>query len=371
MNYAEVLLPLPLPGYYTYLVPEELLATLAVGMRVVVQFGRKKLYTALVRNLHDKPPSMSAKAVISQVDYRPIVNAHQFAFWEWMAAYYMCYPGEVMNAALPSALKLSSETTITLIPEHGYDISKLTEKEYRILNALEQHTELNIGEAARIAGQHKVIPIINTLIEKGIVEVFEEVAERFKPKTEKYYQLAEVYQQNEKALGAMFDYLEKRAPRQNEVLQALLYHLPPGLHATESISRSVLLDEIKNADAALQALIEKGMVIEFNRTVSRLQNYEASQQVSSMCLTAHQQHAFDQTHTHFANNLPVLLHGITSSGKTEVYIKLIEETLRKGKQVLYMLPEIALTAQIITRLRMYFGDVVGIYHSRYSDSERA
>ncbi len=371
MSYADVLLPLPLPSLFTYKVPGDMSASIRIGMRVVVQFGKKKLFTALVRNLHNRPPRMAAKELISLVDQFPIIYPIQFAFWEWIAGYYMCHPGEVMNAALPSALKLNSETKISLIPDHGFNISNFSEKEYRIVTALERQNEINIGEAARIAGSQNVVHLINSLIEKGVVEAFEEVAERYKPKTEKYYSLADVYQHNEKALGTMLDYLEKRAPRQNEVLQALLYHLPPGSTQEIGIARSILLGELPHAESALQALVEKGMVIENIQAVSRFEKHAATRQVSEITLAEYQQLALEKIHEFFQNHVPVLLHGITSSGKTEVYIKLIEATLRQGKQVLYLLPEIALTAQIITRLRCYFGDVVGIYHSRQSDAERA
>jgi primosomal protein N' (replication factor Y) (superfamily II helicase) len=370
-KYANLLLPLPLPGYFTYAVPEELEGSLEVGMRVVVQFGKKKLYTALVREIHEKKPNIPVKEIMAQMDKKPVVNAFQFEFWEWLATYYMCNMGEVMNAALPPALKLSSESRIILNPEFDEDYSKLNEREYRIVNVLEQRKELNIGEAAQIAGQLKVIPLINSLIEKNAVQVFEEVVQRYKPKTEKHYQLSKTWQQNEKALGAMLDYLEKRAPKQNEVIQALLHHLNTTDEPEKGIPKSTLAIEVPNADAALHSLVEKGLIDEVERKVSRLETHEAIQAVSDIQLTAHQAEAYEKIATHFTNQMPVLLHGITSSGKTEIYIKLIDEALKNGKQVLYLLPEIALTTQIISRLRKFFGDVVGVYHSRYGESERA
>jgi primosomal protein N' (replication factor Y) (superfamily II helicase) len=258
-----------------------------------------------------------------------------------------------------------------LNPDFDEDYSILNEREYRIVNVLEQRKEINISEAAQIAGQLKVIPLINSLIEKNAVQVFEEVVQRYKPKTEKYYQLSKTYQQNEKALSAMLDYLEKRAPKQNEVMQALLHHLEMAGESEKSIPKSSLLIEVPNADAALRSLVEKGLIDEVERKVSRLETHDATQTVSDIQLTEHQSVAYEKITTHFTNQMPVLLHGITSSGKTEIYIKLIDEALKNGKQVLYLLPEIALTTQIISRLRKFFGDVVGVYHSRYGEAERA
>lgn len=370
-KYANLLLPLPLPGYFTYSVPDELADSLQVGVRVVVQFGKKKLYTALVREIHEKNPGIQLKPVISQIDINPVVNVFQFEFWEWLAKYYMCTMGEVMNAALPPALKLSSESRIALHPEFNGDYNGLNEKEYRIVTVLEQRAEISIGEAAAIAGQLRVIPLINALIEKNMVQAYEEVIQRYTPKTAKYYKLSETYRNDDKALTAMLDYLEKRAPRQLEVMQAILHHCEAEDYALSGVPKAIIMSELHNPDAALRTLVEKGLIEETERKISRLNEHVAVQNPEDVELTQHQQEAFDAIKTHFTSLRPVLLHGITSSGKTEIYIKLIDEALKKGKQVLYLLPEIALTAHIISRLRKYFGDVVGVYHSRFGDAERA
>ncbi len=370
-KYASLLLPLPLPGFFTYAVPEEMAETLKVGVRVVVQFGKKKLYTALVREIHEQKPDIEVKEIISQMDAKPVVNAMQFEFWEWLAAYYLCTMGEVMNAALPPALKLSSESRIVLHPEFDKDYSKLNEREYRIISVLEQRSEISIGEASQIAGLLKVIPLIHSLIEKNAVQVFEEVVKRYIPKTEKYYRLSATYQKDEQALNAILDYLEKRAPRQSEVMHAFLHHYAEVSEPDKGVSKSVLLEGLQQADAALRSLVDKGLLDEAEFKVSRLEVFEARQAVSEIQFSEHQQEALAGIHHFFANQTPVLLHGITSSGKTEIYIRLIDEVLKTGKQVLYLLPEIALTTQIINRLRKYFGDVVGVYHSRYGEAERA
>jgi primosomal protein N' (replication factor Y) (superfamily II helicase) len=370
-RYADLLLPLPIKGCFTYAVPEELQESLQTGVRVVVQFGRKKLYTALVRKIHSKNPGIHVKPILVQMDIRPVVNHLQFAFWEWMAGYYMCSMGEVMNAALPPALKLSSESRIALNPDFDKDYSKFTDREYLVIAVLEQRKEISIAETAKIAGQLRVIPLINALIEKSAVQVYEEVLQRYKPKTEKFYLLADTYRSNDLDLNAILSYLENRAPKQNEVLQALLHFLELHNFPEQGISRTSLLEELPKSDAALRSLVEKEIVSERILNVSRLQNHEAASSAANIQLTSHQAEAFHQIKKHFIGHSPVLLHGITSSGKTEIYIKLIDDALRNGKQVLYLLPEIALTTQIINRLRMYFGDVVGVYHSRYGEAERA
>lgn len=370
-QFAQLLLPLPLPGYFTYSVPAEMRETLKVGVRVVVQFGKKKLYTALVRHIHEEWPGLPVKEIISQLDLLPVVNAIQFDFWQWLSEYYMCTMGEVMNAALPPSLKLSSETRIVLHPDFDADYKRFTEREYRIITVLEQRKEITVGDVAQIAGLLTVMPLINSLIEKKAIEVFEEMVERFKPKTEKFYQLADTYHRDEKALSAILDYLEKRAKRQNILLLSILHQLENQNDSDKGISKPELLKNPSFSEAALRSLIEKGLITETERNVSRLENFDSVYPVSDLKLTEHQNQAYNQIQAHFANRVPVLLHGITSSGKTEIYIRLIYEVLRQGKQVLYLLPEIALTSQIINRLRRYFGDVVGVYHSRFGEGERA
>lgn len=369
--YAHLLLPLPLPGYFTYSVPPVMNETLKIGVRVVVQFGKKKLYTALVRNIHEERPGLPVKEIITQMDTQPVVNPRQFDFWQWLSDYYMCTMGEVMNAAMPPSLKLSSESRIFLHPDFDADYSRFNEREYRIISVLEKRKEINIEDASQITGQLTVMPLIKSLIEKKAVEVYEEMVERLKPKTEKFYQLADTYQKDEKALSAILDYLEKRAPRQNELLLSLLNQLEISNNPEKGISKPALAKDPSFSDGALRSLIEKGLITETERKISRLGSVEAVYPVSDIQLTEHQKEAYQKIQAHFANQMPVLLHGITSSGKTEIYIRLIDEALRQGKQVLYLLPEIALTSQIINRLRKYFGDVAGVYHSRFGEAERA
>lgn len=369
-RFAELIFPLPVEGSFTYRVPFELNDSVQVGMRVVVQFGKKKVYTALVRSIHEVPPVKYApKYVLAVLDEKPIVNEKQFAFWEWMANYYMSTLGEIMNAALPGALKLASESKVVLHPEFDGDYKKLNEKEYLIVEALETQNVLSITDVESITEHKKVFPLIKTLIEKKVVLLEEELKEKYIPKIETYVQLVEDYQ-TEEALRALFDILEKRAYKQLEVLMAYLNLGSQSQEQYPEIKKAILVKQIENGASAYVALEKKGIFVSILKKESRLQAKEAFDEVSAIQLSENQAEALDEIKTVFAEKDQCLLHGITGSGKTELYIKLIADTLAQGKQVLYLLPEIALTAQIINRLSRYFGKRVGVYHSRYNQNEQ-
>lgn len=368
--FAEVLLPLPVAGTFTYRVPYELNGEIETGKRVVVQFGKKKIYTGLVSAIHENVPSgYVPKYVLSILDTSPVVNNLQFRFWEWIASYYMCYHGEVMNAALPSALKLASETRIVQHPAFNGDVSQLNEKEYLIAEAIDIQKTLTITEVSRIVEFQKVIPLIKNLIEKKVVLVEEELKERYKPKTETFVRLSQEYQ-NEEQLKSLFDSLEKRAYKQLELIMTFLQLTGRLAGDKAEVKRTTLLEAAGVSPGVLNALEEKGVLESYSKVSSRLETFDASAPVASIQLTPKQQEAFDQVDFNLKKNKVTLLHGITSSGKTEIYIKLIDEVISKGKQVLFLLPEIALTTQIINRMRKYFGDRVGVYHSKYSMFER-
>ena len=370
-KFVSVLLPLPLPGYFTYRVPEEFQADVTEGKRVVVPFGKKKIYTALVYELHsENPSSVEAKSIISVIDERPVVFPIQFTFWEWIASYYMCTPGEVMNAALPSGLKLASESMICLNPDADLETADLNEKEIMIIEALLAQKKLPINTIADILDQRKIIPLIHTLIEKGIVNPEEKLENKYKPLKQSFITLSPELAENDERLKEVFDELSKRAFRQLQVLMAYLT-LSKGAHGeVVDVKKSDLLKNKEVTQPSLQALVSKGILVVEEVVASRLAYAKAVNDPESIVLSLHQKRAFDDVHRLFSEKDVVLLHGITSSGKTELYIKLIEQVIREKKQVLYLLPEIALTSQIINRLRRYFGDTVGVYHSRYSDNER-
>jgi primosomal protein N' (replication factor Y) (superfamily II helicase) len=368
--FVEVVLPLPLPGFYTYRVPYELNDSVKKGVRVVVQFGQKKIYTALVYRIHEEVPNgFVPKYILSVLDEKPIVNSIQFDFWKWVAQYYMCRIGEVMNAALPSSLKLASESCIVLHPEFDRNFDALHDKEFLIAEALDIRQKLSLAEISDILDQKKIIPIINTLIEKKVVLLEEELFEKYKPKKELCVKLTEKYQ-DENSLNELLTDLNQRAFKQVKIVMAYLQMSRFAEISVEHISRPKLLEMAGASAAQLHALVEKGVFETYENTISRLKDFENSAETEDIQLSEVQQQALTTIKKHLESHDVVLLHGITSSGKTEIYIKLIKEALQQQKQVLFLLPEIALTAQIINRLRKYFGKRVGVYHSKYNRDER-
>lgn len=363
--FVNVVLPLAISKAYTYRVPQNLVNNIAIGKRVVVQFGRNRVYTAIIFSISDKAPSgYEAKYILDVLDEFPIVTTQQLALWEWMSAYYLCTLGEVMQAALPSALKLASETKVTLIAEAECDKSTLTDKEFLLLDALEMQPVLTITEIAKILDQKTVFPILRALFDKGLITISEELTEKYRAKTKTYVQLNSFYADaaNRKAL---FDLLE-RAPKQVDVLQAYLQ-----LAKTQSkIAKSNLLEASDSSAATLQALVVKEVFTLVEEEVSRLSGVEADLD-AEFTLSLPQQEALNQLKISLQEKEVCLVHGVTASGKTELYIRLIEEYLAHGKQVLYLLPEIGLTTQVIQRLQKIFGTKIGVYHSKFNDNERA
>jgi primosomal protein N' (replication factor Y) len=369
-RFAELIFPLPIDGPFIYRIPFELNEEAEVGKRVVVQFGKKKVYAALIRTVHENPPkNFIPKYVLAVLDEKPIVNEKQFLFWEWIADYYMSTLGEVMNAALPSALKLSSESKLVLHPEFAGDYSNLNDKEYLIVEALELQNSLSLSDVENIVEQKKIYPLIKTLIEKRVVLMEEELNEKYSPKFETYVVLHADFQKEE-ALKALFDQLEKRAYKQVEVLMAYLSIGFSGGKNFLEVKKSLLFKQVENAAAAFAALEKKGIFQSLIKKESRLMDVNAIKDISSILFSQDQRLAYEQIKESLIEKECCLLHGITGSGKTEIYIKLINETLLRGKQVLYLLPEIALTVQIINRLNQYFGKRVGVYHSRYTQNEQ-
>jgi primosomal protein N' (replication factor Y) len=355
---------------FTYAIPDELVEKIVEGGRVLVQFGRRKIYTALVVGIHDrKPEGYEVKAILSVLDEGPVISLTQLKFWNWIATYYLCHPGEVMNAALPSAFKLASESKIILNPDFGPHGEELNEKESLLLEALYNRPAIEIAEISKIIGQVKVIPVIKTMLEKGIILMEEKVPERYRPRKEVYVRLTEEYQDEEK-FRDLFTQLEKKAKKQLELLMSFLVLSRQKDDNTPEVSRTGLLKSVKANSSVLEGLISKGVLEVYEKVVSRIEGGEKVADVSSIELTDFQKKAYDEIHKAFLNKDVVLLHGVTSSGKTELYIKYIQETLEQGKQVLYLLPEIALTTQTISRLKKYFGERVGVYHSRFNENER-
>jgi primosomal protein N' (replication factor Y) len=363
--FVEVILPLAISKNYTYRVPYEMNNAVAIGKRAVVQFGKSKLYTAIIAGIGTQAPQKyEAKYLVEILDDKPVVTEQQLHFWNWLADYYMCNPGEVMSAALPSALKLASETRIMLNKEFDIDRTTLHDKEFLIVEALDLQPELTVSDIIKLLGQKQVMPILKLLFEKNIIHISEEVSERYKPRKRTFITLNPLYQHQEN-LRELFTILEKKAPKQAD---AVLACIKLSRHQ-KTVSKNELIEESGAGAASIKALIEKEVFIAEDKNVSRLY-YEEFDDISTFRLSLQQQETLQDISTQFKEKDVVLLHGVTSSGKTQIYIRLIEEMIQSGRQVLYLLPEIALTTHIIERLRIYFGAGIGVYHSRFNDNER-
>nr|WP_294794155.1 primosomal protein N' [uncultured Mucilaginibacter sp.] len=363
--FVEVILPLAIAKNYTYRVPFEMNNAVQIGKRVVVQFGKSKMYTAVIDKITEQPPEKyEAKYILEVLDDRPVVTERQLSFWKWMAEYYMCNDGEVMNAALPSALKLASETKITLNREFLVDKAELNDREFMIVEALDLQPELTVSDIAKLLGQKTVMPILKLLFEKNVINISEEVSERYKPRMRTFLTLNPVYQ-NQDQLRELFAILEKRAPKQADAVLAYIKLS----RQQKAISKNELIEESGAGASSINGLIEKEIFIAQEKNVSRL-HMEDEGIFDTFELSAQQQEALTSVQQQFEQKDVVLLHGITSSGKTQIYIRLIEEAIAAGRQVLYLLPEIALTTHIIERLRQYFGTNIGVYHSKFNDNER-
>jgi len=363
--FVDVILPLAIGKTYTYRIPGQFDEEIVVGKRVVVQFGKTKIYSAIVYNVHENPPERyEAKYILDVLDEDPIVKTEQLSLWEWIADYYLCHVGEVMQAALPSALKLASETKIIAADLDAVERNELNDKEYLILDALDIAPEIKVSDIVKLLGQKTVLPILKGLLEKGIIQISEEINERYKPKKKAFVRMNPIY--NEPETKRLLLESLNRAPKQMDAVMSYI-HLS---RKQEQVSKAELLEQSGSGTSALKALVNKDVFIVEERIVSRFfeDNDEPLKEVK---LSHEQQNAFNQINADFSEKDIVLLHGVTASGKTEIYIRLIHEALEKGKCALYLLPEIALTTQIIERLRFHFGAIIGVYHSRLSENERA
>ncbi|HRN55155.1 MAG TPA: primosomal protein N', partial [Agriterribacter sp.] len=362
--FAEIIIPLALPKNYTWQIPFHLRDKAKAGCRVEVVLGKNKKYAGIIKRLHNnKPVAFEPKDILNVLDTDPIVFEQQMQLWEWIARYYMCSEGEVMAAALPSYFKLSSETILLCNEEYGDDFSALDNDEYVIAEALHIKKELKLTEVQQLLDSSYVYPVIKRLIEKKVCFVWEALRDAYRAKKETYVVINPAYE-NEAALSELMNNWG-RAPKQLELLLSYLH-----LVKTEGeVTRAALLKKSGASDAQLKGLVEKNIVWLEKRTVERLRYLPLHINVD-FNLTAAQQQAFEKLNELFEEKSICLLHGITSSGKTQIYIKLIEQHVNQGKQVLYLLPEIALTSQIIRRLQKHFGGYIGIYHSKFNQNER-
>ncbi|WP_420319268.1 replication restart helicase PriA [Ekhidna sp.] len=367
--YCEIILPLPLSGTFTYFISPADRNHIFPGSRVVVSFGKKKIYTGIVLQIHNHTPEeYRPKEVLEILDEQPIVNDQQLKFFQWMSRYYMCSLGEVINAALPAALKLSSESFVGINPEIDVNSEDLEDREWQLLKALKTN-DLTMKDVSEVLGLKQPQKVLKKLSEGGLIDLFEKVKDKYQPKKVKRLRISEVYL-DDGMLEGLINELESK-PKQQDVLLAYLREIPV-LDSPESnvrgITKSSLITQNISA-SSVKTLIKNNVLIEWEEIVSRLPS-DTSKIQGKVSLSQVQESTKRAIIQSFETHNAVLLHGVTGSGKTEIFIELIKEQLETDKQVLYLLPEIALTTQIIARLHKIFGDSFGVYHSRYSDNER-
>ncbi|TDN85220.1 replication restart DNA helicase PriA [Salegentibacter sp. 24] len=363
--FIDVILPLPLQRRFTYVITQEEADFLEEGMRVAVPFGKSKVYTAIVAKIHQNPPLVYEAKPINQIlDKRPLVTQHQLKFWSWIASYYMCAEGDVLKAALPGAFLLESESIVQLIKNAKIDENELKDDEYLVIEALQRQSSVKIQEVMKILDKKAVLPVINALVEKGLIVLNQEIYEQYKPKKVRFVKLNPVYE-NETEMHRLLDELEK-APKQKE---ALLSYFSVTAQVKKLLRLKELCEKSGVSAGIIKSLINKDIFEEYYVKTDRV-NFNGVSSETGIHLSETQGKAFIEIETGLKEHAVCLLHGITSSGKTEIYIKLIEKVINGGQQALYVLPEIALTTQLIERLRSYFGDKVLVYHSKYSVNER-
>jgi primosomal protein N' (replication factor Y) len=361
--YADIILPLALPKRtYTYSVPESVATLIQPGVRVEVQFGRSKRYSGLVERVHHQAPEYEVKPILSVLDEVTVVTPQQFQLWDWMADYYCCTLGEVMSAALPGHLKLTSETRLVFNELYGDNFSDLDDEEYLIAEGLHIQREMVVEDARKILNKKTVFPVIQRLINKGVLFIREELQEKFKARKVTALRLAEPYRSQPELLRQVMAELSGKE-RQLEILMAYL--------TLEKRQPVVLKQEVLHkadvTEASLNTVIKKGILEKYAREVSRLGGYE-DELVEADTLSPQQERAVQELQS--LDKKVTLLYGVTGSGKTRVYVEMMREVIRKGGQVLYLLPEIGLTTQIIHRLQKVFGNDISVYHSRINTQER-
>ena len=366
-DYAEVVIPLALPLNYTWAIPPRLKEAAIAGCRVEVNLGKSKKYAGIIKRVHKKAPEFfEAKEIMNVLDAAPVVFEEQLQLWEWLAKYYMCTEGEVMAAALPAHFKLSSETILVFNEEAGEDFTELDNEAFLVAEALLLRKELKLTEVQQILDSTHVYPVVNRLIQQKICYVWESLKEQYTPKKETYVLLSPAYS-NETALEQLLN-TDKKLQRAEKQMELLLGYLH--FQKTEgAITKNALLKKAGATEAQLKGLVDKGILLLEKRAVDRIRVLPKEINVNFE-LSPAQLIALEEIREALKKKDVCLLHGVTSSGKTEIYIHLIEEQLRKGKQVLYLLPEIALTSQTIRRLQRHFGGHIGVYHSRFSQNER-
>ncbi|MEQ8237639.1 MAG: primosomal protein N' [Cyclobacteriaceae bacterium] len=367
MYFAEVILPIPVPGTFTYRVPKEWWDHSMVLKRVLIQFGKKKIYTGIVKSIHQNEPAHHPKEILEVLDEFPLFTPNQMRFLEWMSSYYMCTLGEAVNAALPSGLKISSESYLSLNVELDISELDLTDREFEVLSILKHEDKKyeDLNKALDIKSSYRYV---KSLSEKGALDLFEQVKDKYIPKTERRIRLTKKYTDTT-VLEFMVNLLESK-PKQQQVLVKYLTFVDLFEHPTSNI-RGVLKASLKQGSSysSINTLIKNEVLEEWDQVISRFRGVEVAE-TQLPTLSNIQKNSFDSILDQFEKTNTVLLNAVTGSGKTEIYISIIAKVLASGKQALLLLPEIALTTQMIHRLSKYFGSSFGIYHSRFSENER-
>ena len=365
-HFVDVLLPIPLSKTFTYAITSAEANFIRKGMRISVPFGKRKIYAGLAVRVHqDAPVIYEAKEIDHIIDETPIVLEKQFELWQWIASYYMCPEGAVMKAAMPGAFLLESETRIHLNRTQDIDLDTLEDSEYLLYEALRQQSSMKIDEASQVINKKNVFPVINVLLQRNAIEVEEEVVEKYRPKYEKYIRI-DSSTTEDRALEGILDELS-RAKKQKEALLHLFTLKGQGVH---TLPLKKFKEDKNVSGASIKGLLEKKYVNVYEEQVSRMRLPEHIRNESIPILSVAQQKALDQIQTIFSSKSTCLFHGVTASGKTAVHVHLISQYLKQGAQVVYLLPEIALTTHVVLRLQHYFEGQIVVYHSRYSVHER-
>ena len=368
---VQVILPLPLQDTFTYAVPDDFEGDVGIGTRVLVQFGRKKYYTAIVAGLDQTPPrNYEVKQIMAVLDPLPALRYPQLKFWEWIADYYLCSVGEVMKAAIPSGLKLESESVVTLNPDFdSEDGIRLTERQAEIVAALQHSGKDSLTGLEKTLGIKNVAPHVNALLAAGVIRVDEKIVERYRPKTVTMVRML-CDRNDADRLNSFFDMTSRSRPQQGVLLAYLdLSRFTVKGQDVRPVERDILLKVSGVSPAVLKAVADKGILEIYKEKINRFES-TGDDKCQPVTLSEAQTVAARQIRDSFRDHAITLLHGVTGSGKTEIYCDLIREVLGQGRQVLYLVPEISLTTQLTDRLKKVFGDRLLVYHSKFSDSER-
>lgn len=369
MKYAEVILPLPFANYYSYRIPADMEQTIQRGCRVMVHFGKKHYYTGIVAHIGDcsEERAEKLKEIFLLLDVAPILKRPQLKFWDWVSSYYLCSLGDVYKAALPSGMKIESESVVSYNESYQSD-EPLRKTEQALLDILSATQKMTVTQLEKQSGLKNILSPLNLLIAKGALHLNEEFKKGYAAKKETYVRLSKTYE-NDSTLQTVFKQLHRAKTQENLFLCFLEYTKTIQVAQTKEISKKKLLGQSKHTSSTLNALIKRGVLTSYEKEISRI-DWSQTAQAELSPLTQEQQKAYLAIHASFKQKEVCLLHGVVSSGKTEIYLHMIQDAFESGKQVLYLLPEIAITTQITDRLARHFGEHMFVYHSGVSDNER-